>query len=211
MRRPAADRDESPEGDGGDRRRCLVSGVVGCKEALLRFVIDPRGRVVADIDERLGGRGFWLSARRDVLERACVRNLFAKAARAEVTAGPDLVDQVERLLTRRCLDLIGLARRSGQVVCGFDGVRERLRLGRCGAVLAAADGAAGGRAKVRALAAGAPVVDVLTSAELGSAVGRERMVHMAVERGRLADRLVREAARLAGFRPAAAGDAGDGA
>jgi hypothetical protein len=39
------------------------------------------------------------------------------------------------------------------------------------------------------------------STELGPALGREAAVHVVVGRGRLADRLLREATRLAGFRP----------
>ncbi len=194
-------------GDGACRRRCIVSGAVKGKDELLRFVIGPEGQVVPDIEGRLPGRGFWLSARRDMLEKACARNLFAKAARTEVVVGADLVDQVERLLTRRCLDLIGLARRAGQAVSGHDKAREWLKVGRCGVLLAAADGAPGGRAKMRAFATGRPVVEVFSGTELGSAVGRERAVHMVVAPGKLAVGLVREAARLGGFRAAPSGNA----
>jgi uncharacterized protein len=196
------------DGDGTCQRRCIVSGVVKSKHELLRFVIGPDREVVPDIDGRLPGRGFWLSARRDVLEKACAKNLFARAARADVSVGADLIDQVERLLTRRCLDLIGLARRAGQAVAGHDRAQEWLKSGRCGVLLAAADGAPGGRAKMRAFATGMPVVDVLSGAELGSAAGRERAVHMVVAPGKLAAGLLRETGRLAGFRAAPSGDAG---
>ena len=148
-----------------------------------------------------------MSARRDMLERACARNLFARVARANVVVGAGLVDQVEGLLTRRCLDLIGLARRAGQSVCGYDRVQEWLKAGRCGVLLAAADGAPGGRDKMRALATGLPVVEVFSGAELGSTAGRERAVHMAIAPGRLAVGVLREAARLTGFRLASAGGA----
>ena len=196
------------DGDGTCQRRCIVSGAVKSKDELLRFVIGPDGQVVPDIEGRLPGRGFWLSARRDMLEKACARNLFAKSARTDVRIGADLIDQVERLLTRRCLDLIGLARRAGQAVAGHDRAREWVKGGRCGVLLAAADGAPGGRAKMRAFATGVPVVEVFSGAELGAAAGRERAVHMVVAPGKLAVGLVREAARLAGFRAAPSWDAG---
>jgi predicted RNA-binding protein YlxR (DUF448 family) len=206
-RRPRLPTDDG-NGDGAYQRRCIVSGVVKSKDELLRFVIGPDGQVVPDIEGRLPGRGFWLSARRDVLEKACAKNLFAKAARKDVIVGAGLTDQVERLLTRRCLDLIGLARRAGQAVSGHDRAQEWVKGGRCGVLLAAADGAPGGRAKMRAVATGMPVVEVLSGAELGSATGRERAVHLVVAPGKLAAGLLREAARLAGFRAAPSGDAG---
>jgi hypothetical protein len=44
---------------------------------------------------------------------------------------------------------------------------------------------------------------VLTAVELGSAFGRERIVHAAVAGGKLCDRLALDLARLAGLRAAA--------
>jgi len=189
------------EGPGdGPRRRCIVTGAIRGKEDLLRFVIGPEGDVVADIEGRLPGRGFWLSADRDVLEKACARNLFAKAARREVRIAAGLADRVEQLLVRRCLDLIGLARRAGQAVAGYEKAREWLKSGRAGLVLAAADGSEGGRTKVRGVVPGIPLVDVLRADELGLAFGRERAVHGAVTPGALADRLRCDAVRLSGLR-----------
>lgn len=203
--------DPADGGDGdGPRRRCIVTGAVRTKDELLRFVIGPDGEVVADIEGRLPGRGFWLSADRDVLQKACVRNLFAKAARREVRIADDLAARVERLLVRRCLDIVGLARRAGQAVAGYEKARDWLRSGRGGLVLAAADGGESGRAKVRGVVPGIPVVDVLRADELGAAFGRERAVHVAVAPGALADRLRREAGRLSGLRGTVAADSAAG-
>ncbi len=101
---------------------------------------------------------------------------------------------------RRCLDILGLARRAGQAVTGFESVRGWLREGRAGLLLTAADGAAGGRAKLRALAPRLALIEVFSGAELGLALGRGRAVHVAVAPGRLVERLIREASRLAEFR-----------
>lgn len=189
---------------GGPVRRCIVSGEVRPKDDLIRFVVGPGGRIVPDIEETLPGRGLWLSARRDIVETACARKLFAKAARSPARAPIGLADLVEHLLLRRCLDILGLARRAGRAVVGFEPVRGWLREGRAGLLLAAADAAAGGRAKLRALAPRLALIEVFSGAELGLALGRERAVHVAVAPGRLAERLVREASRLAEFRGATA-------
>ena len=82
---------------------------------------------------------------------------------------------------------------------GFEAVRAFLSEEAAGALLAASDGAADGRAKIRALAPGVPLVDQFAAAELGAAVGRDHIVHGAVAKGRLAERIVREARRLAKF------------
>lgn len=211
--RSRAGDDEVPSAGARGRapdRRCLVTGQTLSKDALVRFVVGPDGAIVPDIEERLPGRGFWLTAERGMVLAAVAGRHFAKAARAKVVASADLADRIEDRLVRRCLDVIGLARRAGQAVVGFDTVAAALRRRPGGVLLAARDGALGGREKVRALAPSVPVIEVLSRAELGTAVGREQAVHVLVAPGPLAETLVREAARLKGFRAAVSGE-GNGA
>jgi len=185
----------------GSLRRCIVSRDEMPKERMIRFVIGPDRQVVADIEARLPGRGFWLSARRDVINTACAGNVFSRAARADVRVPPDLSDQVEALLVKRCLDLVGLARRAGQAVSGFEKVEAWLKSGRpAGLLLAARDGAADGRAKVRSRAADTPLVVALDGDEMGRTFARERVVHVIVAPGQLADRLRVSAGRLENLR-----------
>lgn len=181
-------------------RRCIATRESLPRERLVRFVVGPDQVVVPDVAGKLPGRGLWLSASRDIVSRACAGNLFAKAARCPARVPGDLAQQVEDLLARRCLELIGLARRAGQAVAGFEKVRAVLSRDRAGALLSAADGAAGGRDKLGVLQPGVARIDILTGTELSGVFGRETTVHAAVVKGNIADRLVVEAARLAGFR-----------
>lgn len=187
----------------GPDRRCIVTGMVGPKQGLLRFVVGPDNVVVPDVDGRLPGRGIWLSPRRDVVNTAVVKRLFAKAARRPVTVPEDLAERIEDLLVRRCLDALALARRAGQGVCGFEKVRAELKAGKVALLVEARDAAAGGQDKLKALAPGVTVVDLFDAAELGGVFGRDHAVHACVAPGGLARRLAAEAAFLAGFRQAA--------
>ena len=182
-------------------RRCLASGLSGERSRLVRFVIALDGEVVPDIDERLPGRGLWVTADRAALESAERRKLFAKAARSAVRVPDDLAQRVERLLVRRCRELLGLASRAGQAVFGYRKVREWLIARKGSILLEASDGAPGDCAKLRALAE-LPVVGILTAEELGAAAGRPRLVHGVLMQGKLSDAFAREAFRLAGFRAA---------
>ncbi len=186
------------------QRRCIVSGEVKETRNLVRFVVAPGGAVVPDVAERLPGRGIWLSASREMVGAACAKGLFAKAARAKVSVADDLADQTETLLARRCLDLLGLARRAGQAALGFEKVRTLISAGGAILLIAARDGADNGKAKLRGLGKGLPVVELFASAELSLAFGRENVIHAALAPGRLADRFLTETVRLAEFRPAAA-------
>ena len=181
-------------------RRCLVTGEVLPKSALLRFVVDPTGQIVPDVAGKLPGRGLWLTAQRDIVVKAVAKRLFARAARAPVIVDEGLADRIEPLLAARCCDLLGLARRAGQAVAGFVKVRELIASGEAALLVEAADGGADSRGRLERLAPGTAVVDRLTCAELSAALGREHVVHAALTRGRLAAALIDEAGRLAGFR-----------
>ncbi len=185
-------------------RRCIASGELRPKAELIRFVADPDGTVVPDLAGRLPGRGLWLSPRREHLERACTRNLFARAAKAPLRVPEDLAARVEKLLNRRCLELIGLAKRAGQAVSGYERVASLLASGGVAVLLAAVDTAEDGRRKLRAAArtqVSAPqVLEMFTAEELGQALGQAARAHVAIAPGGFAERLAMEAARLSGVR-----------
>src|SRR5688500_13302032 len=96
-------------------RRCIATRAPRPAESLICFVVGPGSTLVLVLAKRLPGRGLWVDAKRDTLARALAKNQFARAARAPVSAPADLVDQVQAMLLRRCLDLVGLARRAGEL------------------------------------------------------------------------------------------------
>lgn len=190
----------------GPARRCIVTGDGRPKEELLRFVVGPDGEVVPDVEERLPGRGLWLTARRDIVERACSKGLFAKAARRRVTIPEGFSDRVAARLASHCLDLLGLARRAGQAVAGYEKVRAALeagaapKTGGAAVLMCAADGTGKRFNRSRAPASEALLVNLFSGADLGTVFGRDRVAHVLIKPGALADRLRIEAKRLAGFR-----------
>ncbi len=190
-----------PRGSAGPRRRCFVTRRVADKDALVRFVAGPGDVVVPDVAGVLPGRGLWLSADRNVVNTACAKKLFAKGLRANVSVAPDLADRVEGLLARRCLDLLGLARRAGAAVIGFERVRGMLDSGLAGVLVTAVDGGVEGRRKLSRTAPGVPLVTLFSAAELTAALGGAHVVYTAVRAGGMARRFVAETRRAAGFRP----------
>lgn len=177
-------------------RRCIVSGEVYPAAELLRFTLSPQGEVVPDLAGDLPGRGMWLKPMPGAIERAARKGLFARAAGAPVTVPNDLAERTVRLLCRRCLDYLGLARRSGEAVAGRVKVAALIESGRAAVLIAANDGAADGRAKLRALAPALPLVEAFPSADLSLALGRENVVHAALASGTLARRFLAEVGRL---------------
>jgi predicted RNA-binding protein YlxR (DUF448 family)/ribosomal protein L30E len=192
-------------GDSARERRDIVSGEVMPDSRLIRFVADPDGNVVPDAGAKLPGRGLWVEASRDAVNKAVEKKLFSRAAKAQVTAGADLSARAEKALVTRMLGDLGIARRSGALVLGFDNVLRALGGPKPPKVLIEAfDGAADGKRKLYAAAhrmeLKCVVIESLTSAELGLALGRENVIHAAVQPGGFAERLIFDADRLSGFR-----------
>jgi predicted RNA-binding protein YlxR (DUF448 family) len=196
-------------------RRCIVTGVVGGPDAMVRFVVGPDAAIVPDIDERLPGRGLWVTATRAIVERAIAKGAFARAAGQKVAVDAALAGRVETLLALRAIALLGLARRAGAAVAGYEKVRSALATGKTALVLEARDAGADARKRLAGAIGGRTVLRVLDGAELASAFGRDMFAHVAVlgeagAGGRLAAEIERECGRLSGFRPDAAGTMIDG-
>jgi predicted RNA-binding protein YlxR (DUF448 family) len=190
---------------GAPLRRCVATGESLPTEQLVRFALAPNGEIVPDVAAKLPGRGVWVSAGRDAVERALKRGAFARSLKQPVQAPPDLAVRTEALLARRCLDTLGLMRRAGALVFGFDQVDAAIRARPPLALIEAADGAADGREKLMRLALGlwgrSPhLTGCFRAAELGVALGRDHVVHALALHERLALRWAAEIGRLSGFR-----------
>ncbi|MGD2132826.1 MAG: RNA-binding protein [Maricaulaceae bacterium] len=198
--------DQRPDGPKavGRERRCVVARQVMPEAELIRFAIGPEGEVVPDLGAKLPGRGVWVEARRAAVETAAKKNLFAQSAKRKVAAPTGLADQVEAQLAARCLAQLGLARRGGGAVIGFDQVRALLKSEAPAYMIEASDGAADGRTKLLRLARAAwgevPLAGAFTAAELGAALGREAAGHVALVQGPAARGFAAEFKRLSGFR-----------
>jgi hypothetical protein len=184
------------------------------QEEMIRFVLSPDGQVTPDLAARLPGRGAWVTSSRDAIDLAVKKGAFARAFKSQAKAAPALVEQVEKLLAKRVLDQLGLAKRAGELILGFEKVREAIRQDRPACLIEASDGAEDGRGKLLALLRGVhsgqgeraenlelpPVIGCFSADELGMALGRGRVIHACLKQGRFASSWMGELTRLSGFR-----------
>jgi predicted RNA-binding protein YlxR (DUF448 family) len=172
-------------------RRCLVTGKVLPKDELIRFVIGPDRSIVPDLAHNLPGRGLWVTASQEAIATAAQKNLFAKAAKASVTVNAGLADQVAQLMHNRCLDFIGLARRSGIAVLGQPQVEAALKSGKLGLLLTASNArqTMDNRGKI-------PATSHFTRDELGAALGHDQLVYVGLKAHALTAKLNTELGRL---------------
>jgi predicted RNA-binding protein YlxR (DUF448 family) len=172
-------------------RTCIVTRRQAGPDELIRFVVGPDGAVVPDLKRNLPGRGCWVTADREHVDKAAKKGLFARAFKAQVAVPADLGGMVDGLLAKAALGALGLARKAGAVGLGATKVEAAVRSGAALLVLHAAEASADGLRKIaqarRATAhAGGPEIrayKLFSEQELGLALGGTNVIHAAVLAG----------------------------
>lgn len=181
-------------------RMCIVTRVVKDEAELLRFVRSPDGHAVPDLARKLPGRGVWVSLNRETLSEAVRKRLFSKAFHAETQAAAELPDIVGRLLHQQAVSLISLAKKAGEATAGFMKVEDMLGRGRARVLLHAAEASPDGCRKLdKLLHPGMVRLTFFHTHDLDLAFGRSNVIHAAVAKGGLAEKLLVAARRIEMF------------
>ena len=199
MTNPVHHKKDAEFGGSTPERKCIATGEVMDKSKLIRFVVGPDDQLYADINNKLPGRGIWVSATRAALEKAVNKGLFPRAAKKAIVVPENLVQDIEAQLTRRVIDLISLARKSGKAVSGYEKVKDWLLKEEAQVLIQASDGSERGKTKL-STPYGGTYIGWLTANELGAAFSRETTIHCALATGGLTRRVVEDARRLKGLR-----------
>ncbi len=193
---------------GDHLRLCAVLRAERPVDELIRFVCSPDGTITPDLARRLPGRGVWVTADQDTIEKACKANVFARSLKQRVQAGEGLPQLVASLLEQRACSALGLANKAGLVVSGFDRVDETISKGQAALLVHGREAAADGRGKLdrkyqaiqKDRGQNAPIIDDLTIKQLSLAMGRSNVVHAALIHGGVTDKFAYETGRLRRYR-----------
>lgn len=169
----------------GLSRLCLATGEVRPVSEMIRYVVAPDGGIVPDLAHKLPGRGAWVTASAAALKAAIDKKAFGRAFRGKGKADRALPALVEKLLFKAALESLSIANKAGQVLTGFEKIRERLGGNRVIALLHASDAGEDGRAKLNAAAHAASPdtaeeIRLFSGEQLDLALGRPNVVHAAL-------------------------------
>lgn len=166
---------------------------------MLRFVLSPDKVVFFDASEKLPGRGMWLKSDYATVQTAVQKKVFYKAAGGTVKIPEDLIDQVEKGLHDRVLSLMGLARKAGALVFGYEAVKKALMNGDAVMAFEADDASERGKDKLYHHSNDLPVYTYFTREELGHLIGQEAGVHVGILKSKVATQLQQNVQKLALF------------
>lgn len=189
-------------------RQCALTKARLPIAELIRFVVDPENRVVADLRNRLPGRGVWLTGTQDVVAEAIKRKAFARAFKSDVDCDSDLPEKIADLLTKSALSDLSLANKAGALVLGFSKIEALADDETVVALVQASDASADGRKKLAGRFAARrddqneklALITHFKVEELSLALGRANVVHAALVKGGAAAKFVASVARLDAYR-----------
>ena len=167
-------------------RKCIATGQIKPKNELLRFVKTPDNRIVPDFNNKLEGRGLYVSISRKALKTAIEKNLFIKSLHMHLKIEENFLSMVEQLLYKRGLDSINLARKAGALVTGFEKVKEKILKNKVAFLIEAQDAGQDGAQKLKAISANLETLKVYTVQDLDMAMSKVNTVHVAVLRSDIA-------------------------
>ena len=192
-------------------RTCFLTGEELPKTEMVRFVKGPEEEVYPDLWAKLSGRGAWAKANKDLFlssfEDGRFKKGISKALKGKVRVsepGIKFVEGIEKGLSKRCGELLGLEKKSGRLITGFEKVSSALKNKTLAFLIEADDAGTDGAEKLKALAqynqGQVLFVNTLSRDELSTSLGRENIVHVGIVLKGISTRLKEEVLRLTLFR-----------
>lgn len=174
------------------QRSCTGCRQVFDQQDLLRYVCSPEGRIVPDLRNRLPGRGVYTCWSRACIDQAVRKRQFDRAFRqaCQPFQSDWLVGEIRLAVSSRLFGLLGMGRKSAQLVAGSNAVLAALNNEqRLALVVLAEDISAGVREKVcgKAVRSGALCLDMFDKLQLGQITGRAQTSVLGLYQGKLAE------------------------
>jgi uncharacterized protein len=175
------------------QRTCLGCRQVLDKDCLVRYVLSPQGEIVVDYRGKLPGRGAYTCIDRGCVLAAAKHRQFDRAFRRAnlKPSGEELVEALAAQIRQRILNLLGMARKSGNAVSGSNLVLTALNAPEHLALILLAEDVAGIGDKVlgKAEANGVPCFRLLNKGTLGQLMGKGQRSVVALKSCPLAESL----------------------
>ncbi|MBF0158379.1 MAG: DUF448 domain-containing protein [Magnetococcales bacterium] len=192
-------------------RSCVVTRTTAHRSQLLRFVVDPAGRLMEDLTGRFPGRAIYVQPKPEHVTALLKRRTLLRGWGQKPVSFPEeqeLLQRLDRGLSRRLLDGIGLARRAKQAWVGVDYLATRSQQDdRPLLVLLAGDVSEHTREKVMRLLRRFPHAGwmaLLDRDRLGGALGENLVATVAITGQSFVERITTDAVRWLAFNGSAA-------
>jgi len=178
-------------------RRCIATKQSYECDELIRFVLSPDNIVTPDLDENLPGRGAWVKADKGALQATIKNNLFAKSFKSQAIIPDDMLERLGNMLSKRCLNVLNLARRSGDCVVGFDKAFIAVKKLPIALYITGSEAGSDSRRKIEnSLPDNAEIISLWDADTLSKNFGTDNTNHIVIKRSGIAKKFIKEYRKL---------------
>lgn len=163
-----------------ETRKCIITGEVKAKRDLLRFTILANGDFIPDFNKKFSGKGIYISNSKSLLEKTVKTVKIGKILHKSVNIDTNLAEMVEHILAAKGLEALNLARKSGNLILGFEKVKENILKNKVAFVVEARDAGVDGKEKMSVLCKNLEKFIVYDSETLDKAFNRDTVVYLAI-------------------------------
>ena len=175
---------------------CSVTKKMYPSENMIRFVLFPDNKYTIDLNYEFQGKEFFIFASKSTLARIkdFVGDIYEKEPQVE-----NLVTRIDSIIVKRIVSLIALARKSGNLIFGFERVKMALKSGDSDILFHANNGSPKELKRIKPRSVRLILVSLFSSSELGKVFNRDNVAHSCVLKGGLAKSLILDVKKLEGI------------
>lgn len=163
-----------------ENRKCAFTGKTKSKSELLRFTLLKDGNLIPDFNKKLGGKGIYFSNSKNMLETMVKTAKLGKILHKPIKVDPNIPFIVEQLLAAKGLEALNLARKSGNLVLGFEKIKEKILKNKVAFVVESTNAGTDGKQKMSELCKNIEILTIYDSQTFEKAFSRETVVYLAV-------------------------------
>lgn len=175
-------------------RQCIVTREAHPSESMIRFVASPDDCIVPDYNNKLPGRGVWITKDASILAQGLHAKRFQNALKQKTVTldRAGVVSQLRHQISKQIEAHIGLLRRTGALISGFENCMAAIKSNKpIGAYLTTAEGETDSRKKIRAACPQGIAEHVLSDKTgVDRVMGAENTTHIIVKRSDLCLKLL---------------------
>ncbi len=159
-------------------RTCIVTREKIDPKRAIRLCVAPNGDVFADLKGNFPARGYWIVPSVGNFEQLFSQPKKFRQIKGASKPSEDFVESLKTQLKNRILQQIGLAKRAGQLIFGFEKVKIWLKENKAAFAIIAKDGSKAEVERLGLSARNIPFASILEKEELGKTLGRDKVVHI---------------------------------
>lgn len=168
-------------------------------EEKLKLILTENGELIPDIYNKLPGKCYWVRFQKEDIENIIEKKASLSPAHSKSTMFQTLFLNLEKQFKKNIFLKLSLARKSGNLIFGFERVKMALKSGDSDILFHANNGSPKELKRIKPRSVKLILVSLFNSNELGKVFNRDNVAHSCVLKGGLAKSLILDVKKLEGI------------